>query len=229
MTPTILVIDDEVQILRFLEPTLAAAGYRVLRAASGEEALSLFERNSVSAVVLDLGLPDIDGQELIERIRSTSNLPIIVLSARDTETEKIAALDRGANDYVVKPFSVGELLARLRAVLRPTEEPNAAQEVIIGVPGGHIDPKRRRAVIDGVEVRLTRRETEFLTVLAEANGEVVSLPNLIRRIWGDQGTADAQFVRALACQVRQKIEVGSNGSLVVTEPSMGYRLNIRSV
>ncbi len=221
----ILLVDDEPQILRFLGPTLRAAGYEVALAETGAEALAALEKEPMAAVVLDLGLPDIDGKLLIDRIRRRGATPIIVLSARDSESEKIEALDRGANDYVVKPFAVGELLARLRVLLR-TSVPAAPDPVVL-VPGGRIDLTRRRAVIDGLEVRLTRRETDFLRALSAANGEIVSNRELLAQIWGDSGVADTQFVRALASQVRQKIELdGKTGRIVVTEPGLGYRLEI---
>jgi len=222
---TVLVVDDEPQILRFLAPTLRAAGYEVALAETGAEALAAIEREPVTAVVLDLGLPDIDGMTIIDRIRALNNVPIIVLSARDSEAQKINALDRGANDYVVKPFAVGELLARLRVLLRPPAR--AAPDAVVGVHGGHIDLARRRAVIDGLEVRLTRRETDFLRALAAADGAVVSNRDLLVQIWGERGIADAQFVRALASQVRQKIEPDAQAArIVITEPGMGYRLAV---
>ena len=219
----VLLVDDEPQILRFLGPTLRAAGYEVALAETGAEALAMLQREPVAAIVLDLGLPDVDGKALIDRIRALGAVPIIVLSARDTEEEKIEALDRGANDYVVKPFAVGELLARLRVVLRSSAR--AATDPVVWVAGGHIDLGRRRAVLDGLEVRLTRRETDFLRALAAANGEVVSNRELLAQIWGEGGIADAQFVRALASQVRQKIELGTS-RIVITEPGLGYRLEV---
>jgi two-component system KDP operon response regulator KdpE len=220
----VLLVDDEPQILRFLGPTLRAAGYEVALAETGAQALALLQREPVAAIVLDLGLPDGDGKDLIERIRALAPAPIIVLSARESETEKIQALDRGANDYVVKPFAVGELMARLRVALRSDARP--APNPLVRVPGGHIDLSRRRAVLDGLEVRLTRRETDFLRVLAAAKGEVVSNRELLAQIWGENGIADAQFVRALASQVRQKIELEKTSRIVITEPGLGYRLEI---
>jgi two-component system KDP operon response regulator KdpE len=221
----VLLVDDEPQILRFLGPTLRAAGYEVALAETGAEALAALGKAPVAAIVLDLGLPDVDGKDLIHRIRAIGPTPIIVLSARDDEAEKIEALDRGANDYVVKPFAVGELLARLRVLLRSSGR--AAPDPVVRVPGGHIDLARRRAVVEGLEVRLTRRETDFLRALAAAKGEVVSNRELLAQIWGEGGIADAQFVRALASQVRQKIELeGSTSRIVITEPGRGYRLEI---
>jgi two-component system KDP operon response regulator KdpE len=221
----VLLVDDEPQILRFLGPTLRAAGYEVALAETGADAMATLKREAFAAIVLDLGLPDVDGKLLIDRIRALGPAPIIVLSARDSEAEKIEALDRGANDYVVKPFAVGELLARLRVLLRTSER--AAPGPVVRVRGGHIDLSRRRAVLDGLELRLTRRETDFLGALAAANGEVVSNRELLAQIWGASSVADAQFVRALASQVRQKIELDSKTSrIVVTEPGLGYRLEI---
>lgn len=223
----VLLVDDEPQILRFLGPTLRAAGYEVALAETGAQALEVLARETVAAIVLDLGLPDGDGKDLIDPIRALTPAPIIVLSARESEAEKIQALDRGANDYVVKPFAVGELMARLRVALR-TDAPRPAPNPLVRVRGGHIDLSRRRAVLDGLEVRLTRRETDFLRVLAAAKGEVVSNRELLAQIWGENGIADAQFVRALASQVRQKIELERTSRIVITEPGLGYRLEIGS-
>jgi two-component system KDP operon response regulator KdpE len=227
MTPSLgrlLIVDDEPQIVRALTPALAAAGFAVTAAEDGEGALSQLASEPSEVVILDLGLPDIDGKEVIQRIREWSDAPIIVLSARDLEAEKIAALDLGADDFVNKPVGVGELLARIRAVMRGRERRFSAQprfqfgELEINFPA-------RRVMIQGEEVRLTPREYQLLRILASHAGQVVTHRQIITAVWGAETNADAQFVRVLMAQLRQKLEAEpSSPELLMTEPGIGYRL-----
>lgn len=220
----LLLIDDEPQIVRALTPALQAAGYQVSVATNGEAALSELAAEPCDAIILDLGLPDMDGKDLISRVREWSEAPIIVLSARDLEGEKIAALDAGADDYVNKPVGVGELLARLRASLRGRERRFRSQAVFASGPLT-IDFARRRVTLEGDEVRLTPREYDLLRVLARHAGRVVTHRQVIAAVWGGDASADAQFVRVLVGQLRQKIEEEpSRPRLVTTEPGLGYRL-----
>jgi two-component system KDP operon response regulator KdpE len=220
----LLVVDDEPQILRVLKPTLAAAGYEVTTAETGQGALKLLASQGFDAVILDLGLPDIDGKDVIDRLREWSEVPILVLSARDIELEKIEALDRGADDFVNKPFAVGELMARLRAALRGRER-RFATNANFKAGDLSIDFSTRRASVGGEEVRLTQREYDFVRTMARHAGKVVTHKQLIAAVWGPTAEVDAQFVRVLVGQVRQKLEEDSSRPrLILTEPGLGYRM-----
>jgi len=221
----LLIVDDEPQIVRALTPALAAAGFEVVSATNGEQAMSLLAGDPSDVVILDLGLPDMDGKDVILRVREWSEAPIIVLSARDLESEKIAALDAGADDFVNKPVGVGELLARIRAVMRGRERRFSAQprfqfgELEINFPA-------RRVLVQGEEIRLTPREYQLLRILAGHAGQVVTHKQIIMAVWGADSNADAQFVRVLMAQLRQKLEVDpASPTLLLTEPGIGYRLS----
>jgi len=221
----LLIVDDEPQIVRALTPALAAAGFEVVSATNGEQAMSLLAGDPSDVVILDLGLPDMDGKDVILRVREWSEAPIIVLSARDLESEKIAALDAGADDFVNKPVGVGELLARIRAVMRGRERRFSAQprfqfgELEINFPA-------RRVMVQGEEIRLTPREYQLLRILAGHAGQVVTHKQIIMAVWGADSNADAQFVRVLMAQLRQKLEANpSSPQLLMTEPGIGYRLS----
>lgn len=220
--PAILVIDDEPQIHRFLSPALDAAGYEPKRADSGQEGLRGIALWSPDAVVLDLGLPDMDGKDLLTRAREFYTGPIIILSARDREAEKIAALDLGANDYVEKPFGVGELLARLRVSLR-----TGATEAVGLVEAGSvsIDFEHRRVRRNQEAVRLTPKEYDVLSHLARHFGKVVGHADLLTAVWGAAHANDTQYLRVVIGQLRQKLETDpANPTLLLTEPGIGYRL-----
>lgn len=224
--PQVLVIDDEPQIHRFLSPALDAAGYEPKRADSGQEGLRGIALWSPDAVVLDLGLPDMDGKDVLARAREFYAGPIIVLSARDREAEKIAALDLGANDYVEKPFGVGELLARIRAGLRQA----APREMPVGpVKAGDvtIDLDRRLILRDGAPVRLTPKEYDVLAVLARSSGKVIGHRDLLTAVWGAAHAHDTQYLRVVVGQLRHKLERDpAEPSLIETEPGVGYRLKV---
>lgn len=222
--PAILVIDDEPQIHRFLSPALDAAGYEPKRADSGQEGLRGIALWSPDAVVLDLGLPDMDGKDVLTRAREFYTGPIIVLSARDKEAEKIAALDLGANDYVEKPFGVGELLARLRVNLRQTGgRPESIGPIVVG--DVTIDLERRQVSRSGQPVRLTPKEYEVLARLARDAGKVIGHRDLLVAVWGAAHADDTQYLRVVVGQLRHKLEVDpAQPVLIQTEPAIGYRL-----
>jgi two-component system, OmpR family, KDP operon response regulator KdpE len=223
----ILVVDDEAQILRVLRPTLEAEGYVVLTASSGAEALAVLQQHAVSALILDLGLPDVDGKDIIRHVRKTSLLPIIVLSARESVGEKVNALDIGANDYVPKPFTASELLARLRVALRGQQAP-ALDQFSHGAL--FIDFALRRMTLKGRQFRLSSREAELLKVLVRGNGQAVGHKQIIAAVWPDKGDVDAQYVRVLVNQLRQKIETEIYGiDILVTEPGLGYRIAVETL
>lgn len=220
----LLLVDDEPPILRALTPALTAAGYLVETADTGEAALTLMAGEPCDVVILDLGLPDMDGKEVIRRVREWSEAPIIVLSARDLEAEKIAALDLGADDFVNKPVGVGELLARVRASLRGRERRFAAQPRFT-VGELEINFASRRVLIEGEEIRLTPREYDLVRALARHAGRVVTHRQVITAVWGPGTQVDAQSVRVLVGQVRQKLEADPSAPrLLLTEPGVGYRL-----
>lgn len=222
--PRILVIDDEPQIHRFLSPALDAAGYEPKRADSGQEGLRGIVLWSPGAVVLDLGLPDMDGKDVLVRAREFYSGPIIILSARDREAEKIEALDLGANDYVEKPFGVGELLARIRAGLRQAADPAARKGPVVA-GDVMVDPDLRLVKRSGAPVRLTPKEYDVLAHLARHAGKLVSHADLLTAVWGAAHAADTQYLRVVIGQLRQKLEADpAQPQLIVTEPGVGYRL-----
>jgi two-component system, OmpR family, KDP operon response regulator KdpE len=221
--PRILVIDDEPQIHRFLGPALDAAGYEPVRADTGEAGLRELARRAPDAVVLDLGLPDLDGKEVLGRARAFYSGPILILSARDRETEKIDALDLGADDYVEKPFGVGELLARLRVALRHAATREGAKPVVVA-GDLTIDLVKRLVTRAGEPVRLSPREYDLLAQLVQGAGKVVTHRQLLTAVWGPAHESDVQYLRVFIGQLRQKIEPDPAApSLILTEPGVGYR------
>lgn len=221
--PNVLVIDDEPSIQRVLKPSLIAAGYQVSFADTGTEALSRIAQAIPDVILLDLGLPDMDGKDVIVSLRSWTIAPIIVLSARNDETERIAALDTGADDYVIKPFHMGELQARVRAALRYRQRRQAEQSTF-STGDLHIDFAQRSVSVLGQSVKLTRKEYDLLRTLAQHAGQVVTHKQLLAAGWGAAVT-DTQFVRVYIGQLRQKIEEDPSAPrLVLTESGVGYRL-----
>ena len=223
MPPRILVVDDEPNILGTLGPLLRARGYEVFTALNGSTAVEAIDRERPDLIVLDLGLPDVDGVELCREIRDTVNVPIVVLSARGAEGDKVRALDVGADDYVTKPFGAEELLARIRAALRRSDAPASASEPI--VRGGlTIDRERFRVLRDGEEVRLTPKEFELLTYLAQRPGRVMTHRAILKAIWGANAVDQPEHLRVLIGALRKKIEVNpSTPTYILTEPWVGYR------
>jgi two-component system KDP operon response regulator KdpE len=218
----ILVVDDERPIRRALAANLKARGYDVDSAGSGEEALDLATRHHPDVVLLDLGLPGIDGVEVIEGLRGWSRIPIIVLSARDAEAAKIAALDAGADDYVTKPFAMGELLARVRAALRRTVDGDAPSTV--ETADFDVDLVAKRVRRDGEEVHLTPTEWHILEVLVRSPGRLVAQRQLLQEVWGPQYGTETNYLRLYLAQLRRKLEPEpSRPRYLITEPGMGYR------
>ncbi|WP_158918390.1 response regulator [Caulobacter sp. S45] len=221
--PRILVVDDEPQIHRFLGPALEANGYEAIRAMTAAEGLAALSQRPPEAMILDLGLPDRDGQDVLTEARTLYSGPILILSARDRETEKIEALDRGADDYVEKPFGIGELLARLRAALRHTIAQSGISSVI---RSGEleIDLIGRRVSRDGAAVRLSPREYDLLTKLVEGGGKVVTHRQLLTAVWGPAHVDDVAYLRVFVGHLRQKLEIDpASPHRIVTEPGVGYR------
>ena len=218
-----LVVDDEPQILRFLKPALEASGYQVLGAAGGREALRAIASAAPDVVLLDLGLPDMDGKDVLTEARKFTAAPIIVLSARDRETEKIAALDLGADDYIEKPFAVGELLARMRATLRHRTGAGA-QGPIVEANGLVIDMEKRLVSRQNAPIRLTPREYDLLCILARNAGRVVTHSQILTAVWGPAHKADTQYLRVFVGQLRGKIETdAASPKIIRTETGIGYR------
>jgi two-component system KDP operon response regulator KdpE len=222
----VLVVDDEPQIRRFLRTSLGAHGYTILEAANGREALLGATDQRPDVIILDLGLPDLDGMEVIRRVREWSKVPIIVLSVRGREQDKIAALDAGADDYVTKPFGMGELMARIRAALRGRLAEQTAEPVFRS-GGLVVDLARRLVSVDGREVKLTPNEYELLRVLVTHAGKVVTHQFLLREVWGPADLDQTHYVRVYIGQLRQKLETDSSQPRhILTEPGVGYRLAI---
>jgi two-component system KDP operon response regulator KdpE len=226
--PTVLVVDDEVQLLRMLQSALVQAGYEVVTASSALGALEHLIKQDVNLILLDLGLPDGDGKDVITRSRAVSTAPIIVISARHSEKEKIAALDLGASDYLAKPFDMGELLARMRVALRCV--PGAVQNGATAEHGDGrlvIDYDTRRVMVDGRAARLSRKEADLVKLLMAAGGGVVSHDKIIEQIWGADAKADQMNLRVLAWQVRRKIEPNAAvPRYLISEAGEGYRLKV---
>jgi two-component system KDP operon response regulator KdpE len=220
----ILIVDDEPQIRRFLRISLNAYGYEVVEAGRGEEAITKTAIDKVDLVILDLGLPDIDGQTVIEQIREWSAVPIIVLSVRAGDVEKVRALDGGAEDYLTKPFSIAELMARVRAALRKRGD-GVVRDPVFSHGSLSIDLGKRRITLDGGEVRLSRKEYGILRLLAANPGRVLTHQQLLREVWGAAHLEDTHYLRIHVAHLRQKL--GDNPSqprYILTEPGIGYRL-----
>ncbi len=220
----ILIVDDEPQIQRFLRLGLEASGYDILLASDGAEALRQSAAMAPDLVILDLGLPDMDGKDVLARLRQWSSVPVVVLSARDDEREKIETLDLGANDYVAKPFGIGELLARIRAALR-TERQQGVETSFYAIGAISIDVAQHRVDLAGEAVKLTPKEFELLLYLAQNSGRVLTHKQLLARVWGPAHGEDTQYLRVFVGQLRQKLELDpANPALIVTEPGVGYRI-----
>ncbi len=224
----ILIVDDEPQILRFLTPSLKAAGYDVVTTMNATDALKLVAQQAPDLILLDLGLPDMDGKAVITALRSWSKIPIVVLSARDRESEKIAALDLGADDYVNKPFGMGELLARVRTALRHVAR-QSGEETVFAVGDLAIDILAHSAKLAGKPVKLTRKEFDLLEMLVRNVGRVVTHRQLLTAVWGPSHVDDLQYLRVFVGQLRQKLEPEpDHPRWLLTEPGVGYRLNAES-
>lgn len=225
----ILVVDDEQQIRKFLRISLGASGHEVLEAETAEGGIALSRSEKIDLIILDLGLPDMDGQEAISMIRENSFVPIIVLSVRSTEVDKVEALDRGADDYIVKPFGIGELMARLRAALRQQPSNDKAPAELLRVGSLEMDFGRRVISRDGQEIRLSKREYDLLRFLAAAPDHVVTHKEILAAVWGPAHTDDTVYLRVYVNQLRQKLEPDpASPKIILTEPGVGYRLATQS-
>jgi len=219
----ILAVDDEPQILRALRTSLAARGHEVLTAPNGETALDTLTSNEVDLVILDLGLPGIDGVEVIRRLRTWSAVPMVVLSVRDAQADKVAALDAGADDYVTKPFGMDELQARMRAVLRRTSA-GEGERPVVRVGDLEIDLARQLVTRAGQPIHLTRTEFALLELFATNPGKLLTHRWLLKKVWGDAYQDESHYVRVYVAGLRKKLEQDPGSpSLILTEPGVGYR------
>ncbi len=219
----VLIVDDEPQILRFLRTTLGANGFEVIEAANAAEALRRAAADAPDVVVLDLGLPDMDGKDVIKKLREWSEVPIVVLSARAREPEKIEALDAGADDYVNKPFGIGELMARLRAALRHKLKREGSPPVF-KLGDLSVDLVKRIVKRGATQLHLTPKEYDLLRVFVQNAGKVVTQRQLLEAVWGPAHVDDASYLRVYVGQLRRKIEIESEAPLIENEPGVGYRL-----
>jgi two-component system KDP operon response regulator KdpE len=224
--PVIILIEDEPEIRRFLRATLVSHGYRLFEAVNAKEGLQAAETRQPDLIILDLGLPDLDGLEVIRQLREWTQVPILVLSARGQETDKVAALDAGADDYVSKPFGVGELLARMRVCLRRADRMGrGADEQVFTANELQIDLAHRRVLVKGQDIHLTPIEYRLLTTLARHSGKVLTRNQLLKEVWGRAYTEQAHYLHVYMAHLRRKIEADpAQPRYIQTEPGVGYRL-----
>jgi two-component system KDP operon response regulator KdpE len=225
--PTALVIDDERQIRRLLRVCLEANNYRVLEAASGEEGIASAAQHRPDVVLLDLGLPDMDGVTVLKRLREWSRVPVVVLYVRDREDDKIKALDHGADDYVTKPFGTGELLARLRTAMRHSQP--TAENAVFQSGDLEVNLTSRVIKVAGREVKLTATEYALLRLFVQHAGKVLTHPQILREVWGPNYLDQTQYLRVYMTRLREKLETEpAKPSLLLTEPGIGYRLVVKN-
>lgn len=223
----VLVVDDERAIRRYLHAALNAQGYTVYEASGGKEALNMVISDRPDLIILDLGLPDMDGVEVTRQLREWTQIPIIILSVREQESDKIEALDSGADDYLTKPFSSGELLARMRAALRRSME--STSEPIFEMDNLMVDLARRQVKVGGEEISLTPTEYDLLRVLVQNAGRVLTHRQLLRQVWGSAYESEAHLLRVNMSNLRRKIEPdATRPRYIITEPGVGYRLRTQA-
>ena len=221
----ILLIEDEPQMRRFLRITLQGHGYRLVEAEAGQEGLMQAATRNPDVVLLDLGLPDVDGLEVTKRLREWTQTPVIVISAREQEQDKVKALDAGADDYLTKPFSAGELMARIRVALRHAVRQSGKQEPVFVLQNLRVDLAQRQVFIDEQEVHLTPIEYKLLTVLVRHAGKVITHRQLLQEVWGPAHVSEVQYLRVYMTQLRHKLEVDpTRPRFLMNEPGIGYRL-----
>lgn len=222
----ILVVEDEKLIQGFIQTVLTSNGYEVLAARTGEEALTMLSSHCPDLVLLDLGLPDTDGQNFIAAVRKWNSVPIIVVSARSHERDKVLSLDLGADDYVTKPFGTSELLARVRAALRHTRQRDQRQQSGVYVCGGlRVDWERRRVVLDGQDIHLTQNEYKIVALLAQYAGRVLTYDQIIQHVWGPNAAGDNRILRVNMANIRRKLEQNpAEPQYIFTEIGVGYRM-----
>lgn len=222
--PLILLIDDEPQILRALKTILSANHFRVVSATTGEQGLALAVAQPPDIIILDLALPDMDGITVCEQIREWSRIPIIVLSVRDNEKDKVAALDKGADDYLTKPFGIEELLARIRVALRHSAQSIGNTQSVIKAGSIQVDLARHIVLRDGEEIRVTATEFKLLAYLAAHNDRVLTHQAILAHVWGNMDMDRVEYLRVYIGQLRKKLEVNPDEpQVLVTEPGVGYR------
>ncbi len=222
----ILVVDDEIEIVRALERSLAAHGFEVFTAGSGEEALEAISHHRPDVILLDLGLPSMSGLEVIKRVRAQSNLPIIVLSVKDTEHDKVQAFDLGADDYVPKPFGMDEVLARLRVALRHSAQVESGTEAIFTAGPLRVDFAQRLVQVNGQEVKLTPTEYDLLKALIKNSGKIMTRQMLLSQVWGTGYGAESHYLHVYVGQLRRKIEPDpAHPRFILTISGVGYRFN----
>ncbi len=222
--PLILLIDDEPQILRALKTILSAGHFRVISAVNGEQGIALAASQLPDVIILDLSLPDMDGIRVCEQIREWSAIPIIILSVRDSEREKVAALDKGADDYLTKPFSIEELLARIRVALRHSAHSIGNKETVINTGSLSIDLARHVTTLNGEEVKLTATEFKLLSYMAAHADRVLTHQAILNHVWGFEESDHIEYLRVYVGQLRKKIEQDpDNPQVLVTDPGVGYR------
>jgi two-component system, OmpR family, KDP operon response regulator KdpE len=226
--PKVLVVEDEPQMRRFLRASLTSHGFEVLEATCAKEGVALATSHNPELVLLDLGLPDEDGVSLTRRMREWSRVPIIVISARGREVDKVEAFDAGADDYLTKPFGVNELLARMRVSLRHARQASGAPDPVLTLGSLRIDFARREVTVEGREVRLTPIEYRLLALLAQHAGKVLTHRQILREVWGPGQADQTHYLRVYMAQLRRKIEAEpARPQLLTTEPGVGYRLRDR--
>jgi two-component system KDP operon response regulator KdpE len=222
--PLLLLVEDEPQMRRFLRVALEGGGYRYLEAATGQEGLAMAAQHRPDLILLDLGLPDMDGLDLMTRLREWARTPVIILSARGQETDKIGALDVGADDYLTKPFGTGELLARIRVALRHADTSDV-QDPVFSLGRWRVDLARRQVLVEGREIHLTPIEYRLFTTLIRHAGKVVTQRQLLKEVWGGVAGAQPLYLRVYMAQLRHKLEEDpSRPRYLRTEPGVGYRL-----
>ena len=222
--PRVLIVDDEIQIRRFLRISLEANGYSVEEAERGQDAILKAARLHPDLIILDLGLPDMDGLDVIKRLREWSRVPVIVLSVRDADRDKVALLDAGADDYLTKPFSVDELLARMRTAQRHTHQED--KPAIFRCGAIQVDLARRAVTRNGELVKLTPTEYALLRLLIQHAGKVLTHKQILQEVWGKEYVDETHYLRVYFAQLRQKLEDDpALPSIILTEPGVGYRLN----
>jgi two-component system KDP operon response regulator KdpE len=223
--PLVMVVEDEPQMRRFLRASLTSHGYDLCEAASAAEAIALATSRGPEMVLLDLGLPDEDGVVLTQRLREWSRVPIIVISARGNESDKVTVLDAGADDYLTKPFGVGELLARMRVALRHAQDAAGTPTPIIEIGELRIDLARREVKLGDAEVHLTPIEYRLLALLAQNAGRVLTHSQILKEVWGPGHAGETHYLRVYMAQLRRKIEIEpARPRLLQTEPGVGYRM-----
>jgi two-component system KDP operon response regulator KdpE len=225
---TIIIVEDETQIRRFLRTTLSSEGYQVIEAETGKQGLSEAATRKPDLIILDLGLPDMDGVEVVKGIRTWSSVPVIILSARSQESDKISALDAGADDYLVKPFGAGELLARIRVALRHvTSISTGVEEGVFSVADLKVDMMHRKVTVGGAEIHLTPIEYRLLTVLVKHAGKVLTHQLLLKEVWGPNYVERAHYLRIYMGALRHKLEKDpARPRFLLTEVGVGYRLAV---